>query len=257
MENSKKILNSFSLRETLNPKVWDNYNDAKNSTLKTKVRDALEKIADEFIDYLGEDIFVEDVLLMGSLANYNWSEYSDFDLHVLIDFGQFDEDAELYKELFDLKKKIFNDSHDIKIFGFEVELYAQGVDEPNASTAIYSVLEDEWIKVPKKEELSIDFDFLKRKIKTWTSKIDDSIESEDLEKLKSLREKLKNYRKCGLDKEGEFSYENLVFKYLRRSNHIEKLFDAINKETDKELSIENRVEESIRYKLKKINNLSF
>jgi len=243
MNQSKKILDSFSLQKTLNPKVWDNYREVEKSTLKPKVRNALEKIAQEFIDYLGEDIFVEDILLMGSLANYNWSEYSDFDLHVLIDFEQFGEDKDLYIELFNLKKKIFNDSHDIKIFKYDVELYAQSTEEENASVGVYSITNDEWIKKPKKEETKIDFDFLKKKIDSWTSKIEGAIESEDVEKMESLRKKLKEYRKCGLDKEGEFSYENLVFKYLRRSEHIQNLFNSINKTKDKELSVENKIEE--------------
>ena len=55
--------------------------------------------------------------------------------------------------------------------------------------------------------------------------------------MEKIKEKLKNYRKSGLEKEGEFSYENLVFKFLRRSGHIEKLFNMLNKTTNKELSI--------------------
>ena len=43
--------------------------------------------------------------------------------------------------------------------------------------------------------------------------------------MKKLKDKLKDYRQSGLSKDGEFSYENLVFKFLRRSGHIEKLFD--------------------------------
>ena len=58
--------------------------------------------------------------------------------------------------------------------------------------------------------------------------------------IENLKEKLKDYRKTGLEKEGEYSYENLVFKYLRRSNLIEKLYNTITKQTDKELSVEVR-----------------
>ena len=43
---------------------------------------------------------------------------------------------------------------------------------------------------------------------------------------------MKEYRQGGLEKNGELSYENLVFKYLRRSGHIEKLFDELNKSID-------------------------
>jgi len=242
MNNFQKIINSFSLQDTLNPKVWENPKEPKKSKMVPKVRAALEKIAEKFIEYLGDDVFVEDVVLMGSLANYNWSEYSDFDLHIMIDFQQYEKDAELFKELFDLKKKDFNSKHDIKIFGYDVELYAQGSDEPNASTAVYSIMNDEWLKVPKKEDLKIDLDYLKTKIKCWTEKIEDAIENQDLKKLNQLKEKIKNYRKSGLEKEGEFSYENLVFKFLRRSGHIEKLFETINNVEDRELSVENKLE---------------
>ena len=241
MNNFQKIINSFSLQDSLNPKVWENPTEPSESKMVPKVRMALEKIAEKFINYLGDDVFVEDVVLMGSLANYNWSEFSDFDLHIIIDFQQYEKEAELFKELFDLKKKDFNSNHDIRIFGYDVELYAQGSDEPNASTAVYSIMNDEWLKVPQKEDLKIDLDYLKTKIKCWTQKIDDAIQDKDLDKLSNLKEKIKKYRQSGLEKEGEFSYENLVFKFLRRSGHIEDLFDTINKVEDKELSVENKL----------------
>jgi hypothetical protein len=103
-------------------------------------------------------------------------------------------------------------------------------------------MNDEWLKVPQKEDLKIDLDYLKTKIKCWTQKIDDAIQDKDLDKLSNLKEKIKKYRQSGLEKEGEFSYENLVFKFLRRSGHIEDLFDTINKVEDKELSVENKLD---------------
>lgn len=244
MKNLEKILSSFEIQDSLNPKVWENPNDLNKSKLKPKIKEALEKISEEFIEYLGEDIFVDDVVLMGSLVNYNWSNYSDFDLHIMIDFNQFEEDQELYKELFDLKKKVFNSKHDIKIYGYDVELYAQGLDDPHSSGGIYSILNTEWLKKPKKEKVELDFEFLKKKIKSWVGKIDDAIESTDIDKMKAIKEKIKDYRKCGLEKNGELSYENLVFKYLRRSGKIEELFDQINSTLDKSLSIETQITEA-------------
>lgn len=242
MSNLKKILDSFNIRETLNPKVWENPDDPKKSIMKPKVRKALLKIAEEFIDYLGDDIFVDDIVLTGSLSNYNWSEYSDFDLHVLIDLQQYEKDAEIYKELFDLKKFIFNERHNIKIYGYDVELYAQDTEEVHTSSGVYSVMNDEWVKVPEKMKFTIDKKVLQDKIKCWIDKIDKSVETDspedNIEVLENLRKKLKEYRKAGLDKEGELSYENLVFKFLRRSGHIQKLFDSTHKAVDKQLSVE-------------------
>ena len=248
MSKYEKILHSFSIKDTLNPKVWENPEDPRKATMISKVRKALMRISEEFIDDLGDDVFVEDIYLMGSLANFNWSEYSDFDLHVIIDFERYEDQEELYKELFDLKKKLFNDKHDIRIFGYDVEVYAQGVSDEAHSDGVYSVMNNEWIHQPTKLNHKLDMSVLKTKIKCWTDKIDDAIEEAKSEgnsdKLKTLKDKLKDYRQSGLNKEGEFSYENLVFKFLRRSGHIGKLFDEKTKIKDKELSIEGQIQEN-------------
>jgi predicted nucleotidyltransferase len=247
MSNFQQILNSFSVKKTLNPKVWENPDDPEKSSMVPKVRKALMRIAEEFIDYLGEDVFVEDIVLTGSLANFNWSEFSDFDLHIIVDLQQYEDEAPLYKELYNLKKQVFNDKHDIKIFGYDVELYAQDNEEPHFATGVYSVMNDEWVTNPKKFKNEVDKSVLEKKIKNWTEKIDKVLDSEDsednLKQIDSVKEKLKDYRKSGLEKEGELSYENLVFKFLRRSGHIEKLFDTSNKALDKELSVERKLDE--------------
>jgi predicted nucleotidyltransferase len=243
MSKLQQIINSFSIQPTLNPKVWENPDDPKKSVMIPKVRKALERIADEFVEYLGEDVFVEDVILTGSLSNFNWSEYSDFDLHIIVDMDEYGDDDELYKELFNLKKQVFNDKHNIKIFGYDVELYAQDAEEPHTSSGVYSIMNNKWVNVPKEMNLEIDKKVLEDKIKNWTEKIDTSIENKEVKPLELLKDKLKKYRQSGLEGDGELSYENLVFKYLRRSGHIEKLFDEINKGTDKELSVERKMED--------------
>jgi hypothetical protein len=240
------ILQSFKVKDTLNPKVWDNYSKPKDAKLKKRVLDVLNKISDEFIEFLGQDVFVDDIILTGSLSNFNWSKYSDFDLHIVVDFSQYDKQSDLYKELFNLKKQAFNDKHNIKIFGYDVELYVQDKDEEHTASGIYSIMENEWIKIPKGVKPKIDKDTLKSKVKNWIEKIDNTIkelkgDKSSIDKVKKLKDKLKEYRKSGLEKEEEFSYENLVFKYLRRSGYIEKLFNIQNKLTDKSLSIENQI----------------
>jgi predicted nucleotidyltransferase len=241
MSNFQKILDSFSVKDTLNPKVWENPKNPDKSVMIPKIRETLLRIAEKFIEYLGEDVFVEDIVLTGSLANYNWSEFSDFDLHVLVDLKQYEDDTDLYKELFNLKKQVFNDKHNIRIYGYDVEVYSQDVEEEHYSSGVYSVMNNEWVSEPEKFKSNVDKTILEKKIKNWTEKIDSAIEEEkDLEKIKT---KLKDYRKSGLEKNGELSYENLVFKFLRRSGHIQKLFDTANKELDKELSIERTITE--------------
>jgi hypothetical protein len=111
-------------------------------------------------------------------------------------------------------------------------------------------MNNEWVHKPKRTSKDLDMSVLKTKIKSWTDKIDDAIEDAksegNVETLKKLKDKLKDYRQSGLDKDGEFSYENLVFKYLRRSGHIGKLFDEKTKIKDKELSIETQIQETLK-----------
>jgi len=213
--------------------------------LRKEVREKLLQTANEFIDFIGVPLLIEDVIFTGSLANYNWSEYSDIDLHVVCDFIQFsDTELSLYEELFKVKKTIFNTNHDIKIFGYEVELYVQNATEVHFSSGVYSVLYDEWDVKPEKEDSNIDTKILKSKINHWKSQIDtvvDNATEKDIddarEYIKKFKEKLKKYRSSGLKTEGEYSYENLVFKYLRRSDYLEKLFNLENNLLDKELSL--------------------
>jgi hypothetical protein len=110
-------------------------------------------------------------------------------------------------------------------------------------------MNNEWIDVPKKLKFEVDKKVLENKIKCWTDKIDKATETasmdDDVDVLENLRKKIKEYRKSGLEKEGELSYENLVFKFLRRSGYIQKLFDSTQKAVDKQLSIERKLEESI------------
>jgi predicted nucleotidyltransferase len=247
MDSLSNILSSFNLQETLNPKVFENSDDPKNAVMKSKVRNALMKIADEFISGLDDKIEVVDVVLTGSLANFNWSKFSDFDLHVIIDYGVYGKQKDLYQELFQLKKQLFNQKHDISIFGYEVELYPQDEKESHFSTGTYSIMTDEWVNIPTKEKFTIDKSILKTKVDSWRDKIENlvsSIRSEGIkkneDKIDNLKKKIKEYRQSGLEEVGELSYENLVFKYLRRSGLMEKLYNTVNKQLDKELSLEVR-----------------
>jgi predicted nucleotidyltransferase len=246
MEKFTKILSSFHIKDELNPEIWTNPDSPSDTKMKEEIRLQLIEIADKFIEFLGYDIFVQDITMTGSLANYNWSEYSDIDLHIMYDYKESGPEEELFKDLFKLKKTLFNSTHDITVKGYEVELYVQDTNEPHYSTGVYSVLYNEWIEEPEQENVSIDTDVIKGKVEQWQDMIDTVIEDveegdEDLEssieKIDKLKDKIKKYRQCGLEDEGEYSYENLVFKFLRRNGYIQKLFDFQNDLLDKSLSL--------------------
>ena len=240
------ILNSFKLRDTLNPEIWDNVNSGDFSSIKLKsdIRKHLLDIAKDFIDSFNiETIEIEDVLFVGSLTNYNWSNYSDVDLHVLIDKSKLGTDPVIADELFDAKKQNFNLKHDIKIKGYDVELYAQDVNETLDSKGKYSVLYNKWIDTPSIEDFELDKASVIKKVKEFNKMLGTLEKMEDskdkLTKIDAFKEKIRKYRKNGLMSGGELSNENLVFKYLRRSGFMEKLSDLKTNTTDSILSLEN------------------
>jgi len=244
---SKKILQSFKVRDELNSEIWDypNSQNKKEPNLYPDIDKKLLEISDNFINFLGIDVDVEDITMTGSLANYNWSSFSDIDLHVLIDFNSGNVDKNVLRELFNAKQGMWNSLHDIEVYGFEVELYAQDADEPHFSTGVYSVMNSEWIVSPNKMEDIFDEQKVLQKSIVWMDMIDglqrksylqDS--EETLKMIQKVKDKLKKFRRCGLEDMGEFSYENLVFKFLRRNGYLGKLSELKNKITDETLSLE-------------------
>jgi predicted nucleotidyltransferase len=250
--DTSKIIKSFETQDELNPKIWylpnEKYmgdSDGQKMKMRPEVRERLLEIANQFLEFVGIDFIVDDIVLTGSLANYNWSKYSDFDIHIITNFNQFPSNQiDLYKELFNLKKVLFNKAQDIRVFGYETELYIEDESESHFSTGVYSLLYDNWQNKPEKENVKIDKETIKRKSKQWMEIIDgvlDNIEDEDVDTAKDLiekyKEKLAKFRKCGLEKNGEYSSENLVFKILRRNGYLEKLRGATHKILDKKLSM--------------------
>ena len=221
------VIKSFKLQDELNPKIWDDPNK-----INSDIREKLLEISDNFYSGLELEADVKDITLTGSLSNYNWSKYSDFDLHILIDFKDVNDDVELVKKLVDASKDVWNKSHDIKIEGYDVEVYIQDINEKHRSTGVFSLLNDKWNIKPKRVDFEIDEEMIRDKGETIMRMIDDlETDSDDLdyekvkERVKKIWEKVKKLRQSALEEEGEFGTGNLVFKLLRRNGYIGKLMD--------------------------------
>ena len=243
----KDVLDSFKLKQTLNQEIWP------TNKLNPKLRAKLIKIADDFLKDLNipKTIKVKDIIFTGSLANFNWSKFSDIDLHIVLDFDQFDAEPKFIEDYFYAQKAIWNQEHNIKVFNFPIELYVQDTNAKLAATAIYSVLKDKWIKKPKREGFSLD----KKTIKDKASKIiynlkdirqdyNDNQFQSVVDKVKRLKDKIKQMRNAGLERGGEFSLENLVFKVLRRTPFMDQLDSFKAKAYDKLMSVAENLNES-------------
>jgi predicted nucleotidyltransferase len=196
----------------------------------------LLKVATEFYKNTELTAPIEDIYFLGSSAGYNWTPTSDMDLHVLIDFKLVDPNKELVKKLVDGYKNKWNEDHDIHYNEHPVEVYIQDVDDVNRSQAVYSVLNNHWVKKPHHENIQIDKPAIKAKYKQLVQQIDTAITSKNLNDLKDTVKRLYNMREAGLSTGGEYSTENIVFKLLRSSGYISKLRTNINSLTDTDLN---------------------
>lgn len=238
-------IKSFHLKDNLNDKLWDGFK------LDRDIREKLLRIGADFFDGTDIDVDVVDIVLCGSLCNYNWSEkYSDYDLHIIINFLEVDEDLELVENLCDKSKKLWNSQHNIKIEGYDVEVAIQDLDDMKKSIkegrmgGVFSLMKDEWIKRPSKIDFVPDEKMIRMKAETVMETVDDLEEQIDEDKYESFRDKLdrvwkkiKDFRKSGLESEsGEYSIGNLVFKLLRRNGYIEKVIEMKTKSYDKQFN---------------------
>lgn len=218
-------------KDKLNPKFWS------NEEFDPMVRTKLLAIAQDFYEGLQLTVPIVDVQLTGSIANYTWTEYSDLDVHVILDFKSIGEDIELVKKALDGQRFIWNMRHPVIIKEHDVELYAQDENEPHVSSGLFSLMKNEWIKKPVWNEPVIDELDVKRKVEAYITEIEELEKNlrdgsnefearELLERVGALKTKIMKARKDGLAETGEFSVENLVFKQLRNQGWIERLIDA-------------------------------
>jgi predicted nucleotidyltransferase len=243
----KNIISSFKVQKELNPDIW--LMDDEGYKMRPEIRDSLLKIVEDYEEFVDIDLDIEDIILTGSLSNFNWSEFSDVDLHILIDFEDPSESIE--KKYLDSRRIIWNSLRDVNVKGFESEIYVQDSKEQHFASGMYSVMYNDWVVEPEEKEVVLDPKKILSKSKQWMDMIDqieDNMERTSPNELMStvddLKRRLKKYRGAGLADKGEYSYENLTFKFLRRNGYIGKLMGLKNKLIDKSLTLEDTVSDS-------------
>jgi predicted nucleotidyltransferase len=241
MRENEIDLQSLVPQDNLQPSFWN-----KDLELKKSVADKLMEISKDFLESINLDDSVElkDVTITGSIASFNWSKYSDIDLHLMVDYKDVDENEDLVKEYFAGKIFVWNTKHEIMMNDHEVEIYVQNESEPHISGGIYSVMHDKWLQKPKKEDVIINLESVEKKVLGLVDQIERSFDLFEqknykpaMTAAKSIKEKIKLMRRSGLSREGIYSVENLAFKVLRRSNHLGLINDIIDQSYDRIMSL--------------------
>lgn len=233
---------SLYYRDELNPKIF------ANNVMIPQVRNKLIQSSKDFLEEMTRgmtdqniDLVVKDIMLVGSNASYNYSDFSDLDIHILYDTENLGDNLSKFfaKEYFEAFRRLFNQSHDIKIYDLPVEFYAEDINSNGVYNGRYSILNDAWIQFPDKNRVEINSTEVEAKYSLYKSDIDSCISATGgYETAIDLYKKLFKMRRTALQSGGEFCTENLAFKKLRNDGSITKLRDYIRNEHNKELSVE-------------------
>ena len=207
----------IKVNDTLNPDLWDNDNE-----MKEDVKDKLLDIVDNFLDNLKEDkinIEVVDVRVVGSSANYNYTDKSDIDLHIIADIDSLPCEQHVLSQLYNAYKSIFNSKYDIKIKGHDVEIYVEDVNQPAKSNGIYSLYTG-WIKKPKREEVpEIDYEEFNKEFEDLEDDYFDLMDDLEAQGIGALEFPLDESLKENIDKLIDFDYDDeLPSSYVITSN---------------------------------------
>ncbi len=232
----KEIKEDIEIHKELNPKIW-----TSDNKLIPSVERKIEEIVDSFIENLKEyevSIKMDDIYILGSNANYNYTKHSDLDIHIIADEDVFNCSENHLPLIYNCMKSLFNEKYDITINGIPVEIYVENKNElTNVSTGVYS-LNSGWLKEPSKYTTpEINKEELNRKVINWVNKYNFLIENPSIDAIDKFLDDLYEMRAESLKEKGEFGLGNLIFKELRNKDLLNKLKDLRNKLKSNELSL--------------------
>ena len=221
--------------QTLNSKLFDT-RDPK-LRLHEDVRNKLIEIANTFLEDVRDQgilIYPADIRIVGSNAGYDYTPYSDIDLHIVVNSEFYSCDPKILQTALNLFRFQFNDQYNITVKGIEVEVYAEDIKSATVSNGIYSIIQNRWIKYPQPEVDMSEYitPEIKDKASQWTSLIEEVIElapseslsaEDDLQRCEHLINRLYLMRKTGLETDGRLSEGNLIFKQVRNSGMLDAL----------------------------------
>jgi len=230
---------SLEYHDVLNPLIWET-----DSSMKKKVQARLLQIGKMWAEFakIPEEA-IRDIVLTGGNANFNYTPYSDLDIHVMVDMSKLPIQGDLLDDFLFSKKILWAHYHpNLTVMGYPVELYAQNYREKVAtSQGVYSIEKGKWLAKPKHEKHPdfITDKALLKKIEEYMNMIERILSEpgEHTSEIEKLKGKLHAMRGAGIQRSGEFSMENLIYKDLRNKGYLDKLNDYLQKKNDAMLSL--------------------
>jgi hypothetical protein len=220
----------------LNSKFW------VGESMKPEVRQGLLRIAEEWAEFANiPSNAIIDIVLVGGNANYNYTKYSDLDLHLIVSKEDIADCPDLIDDYLRDKKQLWALTHDIQIYGHDVELYAQDRRDPAPSgQGVFSLVNSLWLRRPTYQDVNLADPNIAKKVMHYMEKIDFLIDNraDDRAAFEKLKDKLRDMRASAIQRGGEFAVENLVFKELRNRGYLDKMSEHLRNLKDTSLSID-------------------
>jgi hypothetical protein len=224
-----EFIKGYEEHDRLNPKLWD------GEQLRPEVKSKLLRIADKFREFIDLNVPVIDVHITGGQVTYHYTEKSDLDLHLIIDYSKIECDREV-EELLDAKRLLFKEKYHININGIPVEPGTEDQNRPTVSSA-WSLTTDSWIREPKNYSGKIDAEEVEKQSLQWQKIIRSVLNQNDPKTAQKVLKLLRKYRKIGLKQTGEYGVENLVYKTLRNTGTLDQLVKYVERSVGNDLSI--------------------
>lgn len=234
----REFHSTLEYHDKLNPKLW-NY-----AQLDPVIRTHLLAIAYEWQQsaHITADM-VRDIIITGGNCNFNYTEASDIDVHIIVDMSKMPiKDEELLVDYMKSKKDLWAAKHkDVNIKGYPVELYAQDIKVPfPKDQGVFSILYNKWLVEPLyHEDMSYDKAEFIQKVQSFIHRINVAIRDRaPIADADALWDEMTKVRGAAIQKDGEFASDNLVFKELRNRGYIQKMRNYIEKHKSAELSLD-------------------
>ena len=215
----KGLGEALEKHDELNPDLWE------NDELKSEVKNKLLEIVDKFKENLSEDAIeldVKDIVIIGSNANYNYTDQSDIDLHIVADTSVYEDQKELAVKLYDAYKRLFNNKYDPTIYGHEVEIYVEPDNIRANSNGMYS-LNSGWLKFPENTAIP---ELDEAELQSLVSDYEEKIQNVDsIDEIDNVINDLYILRQQSILSDGEYGIGNQCFKEIRNLGLLKELKD--------------------------------
>lgn len=235
-------INESEENDSLNKSLWDkdkNGNWILDKRAKRKIVSLAKQFYSEFKKLLKQrDIY--DIQITGSMSNFNYSPDSEIDVHVLVNFDDIDKG-----NLSDIKKEVesicfeWDLNNNPKFKGHDIDLFVQDKRDPHEYSALYSVMDDKWIKHPNQEEIEIDdrdvdkkYDSIIFSIERLDTLIKEGTDNDRIKRMYKkgleLKTRIQKMKRVYDTKNGSSTIEGMVYKKLKNSGYIEKLIEILS-----------------------------